>query len=312
VGQVGLVKKAYVVASAFAVIASFCGVLAAQNPPMRDRRVFRSAVELTTITATVRDQDGRLVTGLPREAFEVYEDGVAQPITQFTNERVPVSLAVLLDVSDSMFGQRLVDARTAVSQFLTDLLDPGDEFVMLAFNHQPFFLSSWSRDRTGLSAMLDPIRATGGTAAYDAVLAVIPLFAVRSNQRAALVLISDGADTASDATLRDVRSALLRTDGFAYAIAIDPPGRQAINTRVNPMALQEITDTSGGRTEVVHGTDDMLPAITRIAEELNSQYLLGYSSPNGADGQFHSIRVRVPGRDFRVRARNGYVAPARD
>ena len=81
----GLVKKAYFVASAFAVIASFCGVLAAQNPPMRDRRVFRSAVELTTITATVRDQDVRLVTGLPREAFEVYEDGVAQPITQFTN-----------------------------------------------------------------------------------------------------------------------------------------------------------------------------------------------------------------------------------
>jgi hypothetical protein len=81
---------------------------------------------------------------------------------------------------------------------------------------------------------------------------------------------------------------------------------------VNPVALQEITDTSGGRTEVVRSTEDMVPAIARIAEELNSQYLLGYTSPRGADGAFHSIRVRVPGKEYRVRARNGYVAPARD
>ena len=285
---------------------------AGQDKPLRDPRVFRSAVELTSITATVRDQDGRLVTGLSREAFEIYEDGVRQEITQFTNERVPVSLVVLLDISDSMYGRRLDDARTAVSTFLTDLLDPGDEFLVVAFNHQPYFLSWWTRERNRLTAMLEPIRPTGGTAVYDAVMAAIPQFTVRGNQRAALVLISDGADTASDATLRDVRRGLFRTDAFAYAIAIDSPDRQAINTRVNPVALQEITDTSGGRTEVVHGTEDMLPAISRIAEELNSQYLLGYTSARGPDGGFHSIRVRVPGKDYRVRARNGYVAPARD
>jgi len=285
---------------------------AGQDKPLRDPHVFRSAVELTSITATVRDQDGRLVTGLSREAFEIYEDGVRQEITQFTNERVPVSLVVLLDMSDSMYGRRLDDARTAVSTFLTDLLDPGDEFLVVAFNHQPYFLSWWTRERNRLTAMLEPIRPTGGTAVYDAVMAAIPQFTVRGNQRAALVLISDGADTASDASLRDVRRGLFRTDAFAYAIAIDSPDRQAINTRVNPVALQEITDTSGGRTEVVHGTEDMLPAISRIAEELNSQYLLGYTSARGPDGAFHSIRVRVPGKDYRVRARNGYVAPARD
>ena len=285
---------------------------AGQDKPLRDPHVFRSAVELTSITATVRDQDGRLVTGLSREAFEIYEDGVRQEITQFTNERVPVSLVVLLDMSDSMYGRRLDDARTAVSTFLTDLLDPGDEFLVVAFNHQPYFLSWWTRERNRLTAMLEPIRPTGGTAVYDAVMAAIPQFTVRGNQRAALVLISDGADTASDASLRDVRRGLFRTDAFAYAIAIDSPDRQAINTRVNPVALQEITDTSGGRTEVVHGTEDMLPAISRIAQELNSQYLLGYTSARGPDGAFHSIRVRVPGKDYRVRARNGYVAPARD
>jgi Ca-activated chloride channel homolog len=285
---------------------------ASQDQPLRDPRVFRSAVELTSITATVRDQDGRLVTGLTRDAFEIYEDGVRQEITQFTNERVPVSLAVLLDISDSMYGRRIDDARTAVLTFLGELLDPGDEFLVVAFNHQPYFLSWWTRDRTRLTTMLEPIRPTGGTAIYDTVLAAIPQFTVRNNQRGALVLISDGADTASDATLREVRRALFRTDAFAYAVAIDSPERQAINTRVNPVALQEITDTSGGRTEVVRGTDEMVPAIARIAEELNSQYLLGYTSPGGADGAFHSIRVRVTGQDYRVRARNGYVAPARD
>jgi Ca-activated chloride channel homolog len=294
------------------LVAAFGALGAGQDKPLRDPHVFRSAVELTSITATVRDQDGRLVTGLSREAFEIYEDGVRQEITQFTNERVPVSLVVLLDMSDSMYGRRLDDARTAVSTFLTDLLDPGDEFLVVAFNHQPYFLSWWTRERHRLTAMLEPIRPTGGTAVYDAVMAAIPQFTVRGNQRAALVLISDGADTASDATLRDVRRGLFRTDAFAYAIAIDSPDRQAINSRVNPVALQEITDTSGGRTEVVHGTEDMLPAISRIAEELNSQYLLGYTSARGADGGFHSIRVRVPGKDYRVRARNGYVAPARD
>ena len=294
------------------LVTALAALGAKQGQPFRDPRVFRSAVELTSITATVRDQDGRLVTGLTREAFEIYEDGVRQEITQFTNERVPVSLAVLLDISDSMYGRRIDDARTAVSTFLSDLLDPGDEFIMVAFNHQPYFLSWWTRERLRITSMLEPIRPSGGTAVYDAVLAAIPQFTVRNNQRGALVLISDGADTASDATLGEVRRALFRTDAFAYAVAIDSAERQAINTRVNPVALQEITDTSGGRTEVVRDTEDMTPAIARIAEELNSQYLLGYTSPRGADGAFHSIRVRVPGRDYRVRARNGYVAPARD
>src|SRR5262245_28703407 len=300
------------IARAAACVLAATAALSAQDRPIRDPRVFRSAVELTSITATVRDQDGRLVTGLLRDAFEIYEDGVRQEITQFTNERVPVSLAVLLDISDSMYGRRIDDARTAVSTFLTDLLDPGDEFIVVAFNHQPYFLSWWTRDRAQLTAILAPIRPTGGTAVYDAVMAAIPQFTVRNNQRAAVVVISDGADTASDASLSEVRRALFRTDAFAYAVAIDSAERQAINTRVNPVALQEITDTSGGRTEVVHGSEDMLPAISRIAEELNSQYLLGYTSPRGADGAFHSIRVRVPGKDYRVRARNGYVAPARD
>src|SRR5258705_10212344 len=97
---------------------------ARQQPPVRDTRLLRSGIELTTIAATVTDKDGHLVTGLPRDAFEIFEDGERQTITQFTNERVPVGMGVLLDISDSMFGKRIRDARDAVDRFLFGLLAP--------------------------------------------------------------------------------------------------------------------------------------------------------------------------------------------
>ncbi len=273
-----------------------------------DKRPFRSGIEITSVTATVRDGAGRLVPNLPRESFDIYEDGEPQAVTQFTGDRVPISLGVLLDVSDSMYGQRIRDARAAVNRFLFELLDPGDEFFVLAFNHQSHPLTGWTQSPDVVRRALDGVRPSGGTAAYDAVLAALPFMEQRSRERAALLLVSDGADTASSATLRELRSALLRSEAFVYAIAIDSPERQAINARVNPTALREITDDSGGRTEVVHDTAELIAATARIAEELNQQYVLGYTSPRGADGQYHSIRVRVHGSDYKVRARNGYVA----
>jgi Ca-activated chloride channel homolog len=295
-------------AAAFA-IAVFAGVLlAAQNPVVRDPQTFQTGVEITSITATVFDKDGALVKGLPREAFEVYEDGELQQVTQFTNERVPIGLGVLIDISDSMFGRRIRDARTAVDEFLFEQLDPADEFFILAFNHEPHILTSWTNAPAVVRRALDSLRAFGGTAVYDAVTRALPMMERRTRQRAALLIISDGADTASDGTLRDVRSALSRSEAFVYAIAIDPADRQAINTRVNAGALRELTAESGGRTEVVRDSGELAAAAARIAEELNNQYVLAYSSPRGADGQYHTIRVRVTGGEYKVRARNGYVA----
>ena len=289
--------------------AAFTGaVVVAQNPPIRDNRVFQTGIEITSITATVTDKEGHLITDLPREAFEVYEDGVRQEITQFTRERVPVGLGVLLDISDSMFGQRIKDARAAVDRFLFTLLDPSDEFFLMAFNHRPRTPTAWTRDQADVQKALDALRPSGGTAIYDAILEALPLMEHRARERAAMVVISDGADTASTASLRDIRTALLRTDTFVYAIAIDSTDRVALNTRVNPQALNEITGESGGRTEIVHNAAELDEATARIAEELNSQYVLGYSSPKGSDGQFHSIRVKSGTGEYRVRARNGYVA----
>ena len=288
-------------------VAAGAGLLA-QEAPRRDNRLFRSGIEITSITATVRDSQGRLVTGLEREAFEVYEDGYPQTVTQFTSERVPISLGVLLDTSDSMFGQRIKEARAAVEHFLFDLLDNDDEYCVLSFNHEPHVMSGWTNRPAVMRRALDGLRPWGGTAVNDAVIGALPLIAKRSRERAALLIISDGADTASDASLRFVHTSLLRSDAFVYAIAIDSPERRPINAGVNPTALRGITDDSGGRTEVVHSAADLGSAAARIADELNHQYLLGYTSTHGADGQYHSIRVRVPGTDNQVRARNGYVA----
>lgn len=280
----------------------------AQGPVIQQRKPLRSTVELTVVTATVRNADGQLVPGLPKEDFEIYEDGVRQPIAQFTNERVPIGLGLLLDVSDSMFGRRLQDARDAVQRFLLELLSPSDQFFLMAFNHQPRRLTGWTSEAATVKTALDALRPTGATAIYDAVRAALPLIEQRTRERAALVVISDGADTASDTTLYDLRTDLLRTDAFIFAIAIDSPKEQPINTRVNPEALAEITNQTGGHTDVVRDSADLTAATARIADELNSQYVLGYASPHPGDGKYHSIRVRATLPGYRVRARNGYVA----
>ena len=296
-----------------ACLVAVLGVLSLHAAPqdIRGDKVLRSRVDLVMVTATVVDAEGHLVTSLPRDAFEIFEDGEPQPIAEFTNERVPVGLGVLLDMSDSMFGQRIVDARKVVERFLFELLDKSDESFVLAFNHYPHVISRWTSTPEEVREALGALKPSGGTAIYDAVIGALPMIGRRTRERAALVIISDGADTASDATIGDVRKALLRSDAFVYAVAIDSPTRQAINTRVNETALGEITGQSGGRTEVVRDMDGLQAATARIAEELNSQYVMAYASPKATDGKYHSIRVRVTLPGHRVRARNGYVGLAK-
>jgi Ca-activated chloride channel homolog len=278
---------------------------AVASPPDRP---FKAGVDVVSITATVVNTSGGYVSGLGRGDFEVYEDGQLQPITHFTGERVPVSLGLLLDVSDTMFGQRLKDARAAVSSFLFTLLSPDDEFFVIAFNHAPRTLVEWSHTPDQVEAKLGALYPSGGTAIYDAMMAAIPLFETRNRQRAAVVLITDGEDNSSDHTARDVRSLLLRSDAFVYGVGVDPPERRAINRDVDMTTLYEVTADTGGRAELVHNTADLRAATERIADDLNHQYVLGYTSLKKPDGQYHSIRVKVKPEGLRVRARRGYVA----
>jgi len=264
------------------------GEMRAQEPlaiKPAERPHFKTAVKLTTVTATVTDAEGHLVRDLPQDQFQVFEDGQPQDITQFTSDRVPVSLGILLDASDSMYGRRITDARSAIDHFLSDLLDPEDEFSLLVFNHHQQVLTPWTEDRSAALTLLAPVKPWGSTAIYDAIMAAIPLADTRHKQRAALIVVSDGADTASDVGVRDVRTALLRTDLFVYAIGIDSGDRRTINAPVNATTLGQITDQSGGHVRIVHDSSEVTVALEQIAEELNSQYLIGYSSPREPDGK---------------------------
>lgn len=284
----------------FAACLVTCSALGAQT--------FRAGVYTVQVTVTVNDANGRLITGLSAADFDIFEDGEPQPITQFTDQRVPVSLGVMLDASDSMRGQSIVDARTAVDRFVGDLLQPVDQAFVGVFNHLTRIVVPWTQPPSRLRERLAQEQPQGGTAIYDALVAAAPLFDRREHARAALIVISDGADTASDRTLVEARDALRRTDAFVYAIAIDSGAPARALTRVSPDALRELTGPSGGYTEVVRSVADVGPATERIARELNSQYSLGYTTPKPPDGGYRLIRVRMKTPGQFARARRGYYA----
>ena len=316
---------------------------------------FKSGVELINVTATVSDQNGRFVSGLRQEDFVVYEDDQPVTITHFNSERVPVSLGIAVDTSGSMAGQKIEAARGALDRFLFDLLDRDDEFFLYRFSSAPMLLQDWTRDRQQLTKGLGRLIANGGTAMYDAVADALPLAARGQNRKKALLVISDGNDTQSTVTVRDVKSQIRETEVMVYAIGIDgeadptirsqPPRRAPMpmpfpfpggrgrpgsggwprgpvsipggggwrrsssgDDRVNIAALREMTDDSGGRTEIVRDATDLNPATANIADELSKQYYLGYPSSGNKDGRWHSIRVELRNRNYKVRARRGYVA----
>jgi len=278
-------------------------VLVAQNAP------FRARIDIVEVTVSVTDGNGRLITGLAKDDFQIFEDGVEQTITQFTDQRVPVSVGLLLDASDSMRGQPVVDARLALDRFVGDLLLPADEVFVATFNHRPRLASKWTTPPRTLENVLDDLKPSGGTAVYDALAETSKMFERRRHVRAAAVVISDGADTASDRSIYQAIEVVRRHDAFVYALAIDAPDSRA-TTRVNPDALREITSLTGGYTEVVRSAADLGPATARIADELNKQYTLGYSSSRPPDGAWRPLRVRVRSGEYFVRARRGYFAEA--
>lgn len=285
----------------FFVASVFVSFVAAQQ------QSFRSRIDIVQVTVAVTDSEGRLVTGLTRSDFQVFEDGNEQDITQFTDARIPVSLGVLLDASDSMRGQPIVDARGALDRFVGELLLGEDEALVATFNHRPRLATAWTMPPSKTRNSLESLKPSGGTAIYDALASTSKLFEQRNHVRAAMVLISDGADTASDHSLIEALEDIRRSDALVYAIAIDSADARE-STRVNPEALREITSLTGGYTEVVRSASDLGPATARIADELNKQYTIGYASSRPPDGSWRSIRVRVRNGQYMARARRGYYA----
>jgi VWFA-related protein len=248
-----------------------------------------------------------------------------------------------------------------LNRFLVQLLDRDDEVFLYRFDNQPELVETWTTDREALATGLARIRPRGATSLYDAVAAAVPLAQTGRHRKKAIVVISDGNDTNSRTTVREIKTMIRSTEVLAYAIGVDssmqsqtwnqppqgtypppprgpvpmpfpmPPARRGPppsqppripptspptggtvlrrgDDRLNVAALRDITDESGGRTEIVRYARDIDPATSGVADELSKQYYLGYTSQARKDGQWHTIRVEVRDGRHLVRARKGYVA----
>src|SRR4026207_673251 len=208
---------------------------------------FRSRIDVVQVTVTVSDAEGRLITGLTKDDFQIFEDADRQDITQSTDARGPARLGLLLDASAGMRGQPIVEARDAVDRFVGDLLLGEDEALVATFNHLPRLAAPRTRPPSRTRNALESLKPSGGTAIYDALASTSKLFEQRNHVRAAMVVISDGADTASEHSLFQALEDIRRSDALVYAIAIDSVDARE-STRVNPEALRGITSRTGGPT----------------------------------------------------------------
>jgi VWFA-related protein len=209
---------------------------------------FRTSVELINVTATVTDAQGRFVSGLKPEDFEVYEDGKLQTISQFDSERVPVSLGITLDTSGSMAGEKIAAAQSAVNRFLYDLLGEQDEVFLIRFDGRVSLVSSWTEDRKAVGQMMGSISPTGGTAMYDAVATAVPLAQKGSRRKKALVLISDGNDQNSRTSVNEVRQLIRESEVLVYAIGIDASGSAPSSYPMATSAPARTSSPSSGPT----------------------------------------------------------------
>jgi len=332
-----------------AALAAVAAVAVSVGAQSSDSFKFRSGVELVNVTATVSDDSGRFVSGLQKEDFTVYDDGVRQDVAYFSSDRVPVSLGILLDGSGSMTSDKLATAKAAIDRFIFDLLGKDDELFFMEFANRPRLTQQWTRDRRLISRAVDRVYASGGTAMYDAIADALPFASAGENRKKAILVISDGNDSNSNTSVGELRQLIRESEVLVYALGVDGTGRSSSSGRVSPPpvqipspipfpfplprgrrpafpqitgginritngervnadALHQITDDTGGRTEIVRGFDGLEAATARIADELSKQYYLGYASSGDKDGRFHAIRVEVRDRRLTVRARRGYVA----
>ncbi len=279
---------------------------------IKDDERIKLDTELVTLTITVTDPYSRLVTGLDRQHFEVYEDKVKQTIEFFNDDDVPVSIGIVFDVSGSMKG-KIDRARDALRAFI-DTSHRDDDFFLVGFNQRANLLSEFS-DGDTLTNKLTLVDPRGQTALYDAsYLGIEKVRQGRHNKRA-LLLISDGQDNSSRYTYGELRKLLKEAGVQIYCIGIVEMGGAAGGTLdlQGQAILEEIAQTTGGKAFFPRSAAELEDATTRIALELRHQYSIGYTPTNiKRDGLWHKIKVQVkPPRGLptlKVQHKEGYYA----
>ena len=274
--------------------------------------IVKVPTEVVTMSVTVTDPYNRLVTGLDRQHFEVFEDKVKQSIEFFRDEDVPVSVGIIFDVSGSMKG-KLDRAREALKAFIQTCHDQ-DDFFLVGFNQRANLIAEFT-DGDSLTNKLTLINPTGQTALYDAAFLGIEKVKQGRHNKRAILLISDGQDNSSRYTYGELRKLLKEANVQIYSIGIVEMGGGAGSSldMQGQGILEEVSQTTGGKAFFPRSAAELEDATTRIALELRHQYSIGYIPTNeNRDGKWHKISVKVnPPRGLpklNVRSKEGYYA----
>jgi len=260
---------------------------------------FAEAVDVDRIKVTAVVLDGnRFVSGLPRSAFRVYEDGEPVPVEHFGSEDVGLELAVAVDISESM-TDAIEEMKAFVKEFLSDLR-PADRVRVLAFNENQFLIAQPTVDLAARLAAVDTLAPWGATALHDVIIKSFQTLA-RQAGRHGLVVFTDGDDTASRVSAAAVERQTEGSDAVLYMIG---QGR-AIDSADLKSFCERLAHKSGGRAFFPRRIQELGGVFDRIAEELSNQYLLTFAPAHGRDGKYHQLRVEVAG-GYQVRARAGY------
>jgi Ca-activated chloride channel family protein len=263
-------------------------------------RQFTSGVNVVEVYATVSDRRGQPVTALAREQFTVRENGEIQEISTFAAGEFPLSVAVAIDRSFSMAGDRLVSAKDGARLFL-GALRSADESLIIAVGSTTDVIAPLSTNRQEQLAALNRLDAFGTTGLYDSIVAALDAIQPARGRRA-LVLLSDGSDRYSKTTAAEVLERARRSDVLVYPIAFG---------RARPEAFAELASLTGGRSFHVRDARQLPETLRSIAAELRNQYLIGYSPAKPAvpgSNEWRAISVTVSRPDVTVRARDGYLA----
>lgn len=260
---------------------------------------FSSQVQLVEVYATVTDRNGQMVIGLRRDDFEVYEDNQLQEVSAFASGEFPLTVALGVDRSWSMAGDRLRLAQQASQSFLR-ALKPADRSTVLAISSEAEVIAPLAMARVNQERAIAALDPWSTTALHDAIVAALDRLEPEPG-RQALVVFSDGEDRYSRATAADVLARARRSNALVYPIAIG---------RVRPPLLAQLAVLTGGRSFLLREIRDLEKTLAEIARELRYQYLLGYAPATAIDSNTHdwrSIRVVVKRPGVRVRARDGYM-----
>jgi Ca-activated chloride channel family protein len=259
-------------------------------------------VRAVQVNAAVVDRRGTFVRGLTIDTFRILEDGVPQTITNFADENSPLELVLAIDVSGSMGGV-IEDLKVAVRQFLSQLR-PIDQVTLVAFNEEMFVLTRRETDAAARDRAVDALASWGGTALYDVITRSLDLLSKQPGRRG-LVVFSDGEDSASQVTRDAVDRGIMASDATLFTVALGR-GRESQELK---RGLEALAEPSGGRVVMAERPDQLRQAFGEVLKDLQHQYLLGYQSTNSLlDGTWRRLLVDVPGQNYRVRARQGYLA----